>query len=408
MPAAPKSRIPWHPQTDQDRDLVRRELSEVLQAEPFCHSKRYPALLRYVVETKLSGQEDQLKERTLGVEVFQRRPDYDTNSDTVVRFAASEVRRRLASYYHEDGADRPIHILLPSGAYVPEFLVRDSLDPPTVETQPPMASIAEVALHPDGFTTPAPPRRRRYIHAAILLATCLALSMAAVFFVQHRQQNASNTRFWQPFLSGSQSVLICPGTVVFSPTSKSGVAPAGNSNIYPFVTMDTAMAISLLTDQVGAHHTNYQVESTPAVTLMDLRAGPAIMVGAYTNSWTLRLLSDLPFRFSPQPKQEIYDAARPGTLWVRTDTSSSPNGADYAVIARFRSSLTNNMVMVIAGLGSNGTEAAAQFVASPVYLTELDHTLPSGWSSKNIEVVLKISVVEGQTGAPSIEAYRVW
>ena len=55
-----------------------------------------PGLLRYVVEQTLSGNEENLKERTLGVEVFRRSPDYDTNLDPVVRLSAGEVRKRLA------------------------------------------------------------------------------------------------------------------------------------------------------------------------------------------------------------------------------------------------------------------------------------------------------------------------
>lgn len=64
--------------------------------------------------------------------------------------------------------------------------------------------------------------------------------------------------------------------------------------------------------------------------------------------------------------------------------------------------------MILAGLGSNGTEAAAQMVTSPTYLREINRTLPHGWERKNIEVVLKTAVVNGQTGAPSIVAYRIW
>src|SRR5579859_2578806 len=85
----------WHPDTQHDREAILSELRQVLASAHFCNSKRYPALLEYVVEHALAGNTEMLKERTLGVEVFGRRPDYDTNSDTVVRYTASEVRKRL-------------------------------------------------------------------------------------------------------------------------------------------------------------------------------------------------------------------------------------------------------------------------------------------------------------------------
>jgi hypothetical protein len=67
-------------------------MEKVLASNQFCNSRRYPALLRYVVDQALSGNGDQIKERTVGIEVFGRPPDYDTNTDTVVRYTAGEVR----------------------------------------------------------------------------------------------------------------------------------------------------------------------------------------------------------------------------------------------------------------------------------------------------------------------------
>jgi hypothetical protein len=103
----------WHPQTRVDREAVLAHLREVLASPHFCNSKRYPALLEYIVEKTLAGQSELLKERTLGVEVFDRPASYDTNADTVVRYTAGEVRKRLSLYYHELERTPPIQISLP-------------------------------------------------------------------------------------------------------------------------------------------------------------------------------------------------------------------------------------------------------------------------------------------------------
>lgn len=89
----------WIPRTEADFQAIRLQLTRVLESAPFRTSKRYPALLSYVVEKTLQGDTDSLKERTLGIEVFRREPEYDTNADPVVRIAAGEVRKRLAQYY---------------------------------------------------------------------------------------------------------------------------------------------------------------------------------------------------------------------------------------------------------------------------------------------------------------------
>src|SRR5579863_3156334 len=112
----------WHPQTKEDREAILRELKKVLASPQFSSSKRYPALLQYTVEKTLEGKSDLLKERTLGVDVFDRHPAYDTNTDTVVRYTAGEVRKRLMLYYHELDHKPVIQISLPPGSYVPEFI----------------------------------------------------------------------------------------------------------------------------------------------------------------------------------------------------------------------------------------------------------------------------------------------
>src|SRR5580704_885052 len=112
----------WQPPTAQERDAILRELHEVIASPYFCNSKRYPALLQYIVENTLAGKTDLLKERTLGIEVFDRPSTYDTNAETVVRFTAGEVRKRLLLYYHEGGRKSNVRISLPVGSYIPEFL----------------------------------------------------------------------------------------------------------------------------------------------------------------------------------------------------------------------------------------------------------------------------------------------
>jgi len=59
-------------------------------------------------------------------------------------------------------------------------------------------------------------------------------------------------------------------------------------------------------------------------------------------------------------------------------------------------------------VGRNGTEAAAQFATSPHYMQMLRDQLRGGFSNRNIEAVLKVSVIDGKTGAPSILAVHSW
>ena len=109
------------PLSGETRLQVTDQLERMLASPLFSQSKRYAPFLRYVVEKTIEGQEDSLKERTLGVEVFGRAPDYDSNNDPVVRVTAGEVRKRIAQYYHIPAHQNELWIELPTGTYVAQF-----------------------------------------------------------------------------------------------------------------------------------------------------------------------------------------------------------------------------------------------------------------------------------------------
>ena len=69
----------------------------------------------------LDGELDSLTERFLGAELFGRRIDYDTKSDSIVRVRANDVRRRLTEYYADQSSPPKVVITLGAGGYIPEF-----------------------------------------------------------------------------------------------------------------------------------------------------------------------------------------------------------------------------------------------------------------------------------------------
>src|SRR5271170_4057898 len=101
MQSAPQSeKEPNRTEFASNAVLIRQQLNRLLAHPLFTNSKRYPVLLAYTVEQALLGNASELKERTIGVEAFGRRPDYDVNLDPVVRTTAAEVRKRLSQYYY--------------------------------------------------------------------------------------------------------------------------------------------------------------------------------------------------------------------------------------------------------------------------------------------------------------------
>ena len=111
----------WSPTSQADHQAILRELETIVNSVYFRSSKRYPGFLRYVVQEQLFGRGHELKERTIGIELYGREATYDTNEDPIVRVAAAEVRKRLANYYAEPANARRLKIYLLSGSYVPSF-----------------------------------------------------------------------------------------------------------------------------------------------------------------------------------------------------------------------------------------------------------------------------------------------
>lgn len=108
---------------------VRAELERVLASRGFSSAGRLSRLLRHSVEKTLAGEAAQLKEFSVGIEVFDRDDQYDPRVDSIVRVEAGRLRSRLDEYYNADGASDAVRISLPRGAYVAQFEHRSAAPP---------------------------------------------------------------------------------------------------------------------------------------------------------------------------------------------------------------------------------------------------------------------------------------
>jgi Tol biopolymer transport system component len=118
-----------------DVDAKRRQLERVLASPGFVRNERMSRFLRFVAERHLEGNDSQLKESVIAVEVFGRRPDHDPSQDSIVRTEAGRLRARLAEYYVGDGMGDAVIIRLPKGGYTPSFELRDPSSQQTLGKQ---------------------------------------------------------------------------------------------------------------------------------------------------------------------------------------------------------------------------------------------------------------------------------
>jgi hypothetical protein len=117
----------------------RAELDTVLRSEQFMRAPTLAHLLTYLCGKLFAGEAHEVKEYSVGVEVFHRGEAFDQNTDSIVRVEANRLRKRLAAYYAGEGAPNPLHITIPLGQYVPQFLPRQVEAAMAVVAQSPVA-----------------------------------------------------------------------------------------------------------------------------------------------------------------------------------------------------------------------------------------------------------------------------
>ena len=107
-----------------DPDLAaaaRSALERVVSSEGFRGAPQLVAFLSFIVERALEGRGGELKGYTIATEALGRPAEFDPQADPIVRVEAGRLRRALMQYYAVEGAQDPIRISVPLGAYVPHF-----------------------------------------------------------------------------------------------------------------------------------------------------------------------------------------------------------------------------------------------------------------------------------------------
>src|SRR6185503_11366127 len=110
----------------------------ILASEVFSRSQQLRRFLSFIVDQRLAGQGDSLKESVLAHELYGKGTDFDGGTDPVVRVDARRLRDKLREYY--EGRSDPVVISLPKGSYVPVFEAHPTSPappaPPIVAPQP--------------------------------------------------------------------------------------------------------------------------------------------------------------------------------------------------------------------------------------------------------------------------------
>jgi len=388
---------------------IRAQLERLLSSPVFQSSRRCQALLRHITERALAGDTSSLKERTLGIEVFGRPPDYDTNADPVVRGTAGEVRKKLAQYYQDPTRHGEPRIALHPGSYVPEFHSPDVAARPPARPWKPQVALASTGA--------------------------VAALMTAVLLFAHWQRSDLD-RFWRPMLDSPGGVLFCLGQCRAynfrsdarqkqMETMIEGMTPAALessreliplSQLVPmwdrYIAVGDAICLLRLASVFEKRGKPYRIRGEASTTFSDLRERPAILIGAFDNEWTLRAIGEMRYTFYKdfQGLEMVRDRQQPDNnnwrlmnSWPSWDISN-----DYAIVSRVIDVSSGRMVVVAAGITQFGTQGAGEFLSDARSFSEVVPPLPRDWPKRNLQIVLRVPVVHGASGHPQVLATHVW
>lgn len=104
------------------KDEVTAALRRLLAWPQIARSQQLSRFLEYIVDKRLNDESHVIKAYAIAVDVFGRPPDFDPQTDPIVRVQARRLRGLIERYYQSAGAADPLRILLPVGRYIPDFV----------------------------------------------------------------------------------------------------------------------------------------------------------------------------------------------------------------------------------------------------------------------------------------------
>ena len=369
--------------------------------------------LIYIVDRCIRGRIDEITEQRVGVIVFGRTEGYDPNDDNIVRSYARKLRKRIEVYFATEGCEETLRLEIPRGGYTPIFA---DCFPPSSQVDE-NAAVGETDAKESEKTEsgasekvervspvasrPSDPATGRFqISPAILLALLvgLLLGIGCMILMRSRlmesRQEALSHALWTQLFSKDRDTFVVPSddgliimqrfterpvplTAYVNGSYRSAVKTDGEPNANELfklggrrftsvVDLDFAVHLAQLRE---VHPERMMIRYAHDLRMDDLRTGSAILIGSdEANPW-LQLFGPqlhFRFRFDPDPDKPSGFAnlyPRPGEAAIYTTKGQEEQ--TYGIIAYLPNLTNSGHVLIVAGLNSAGTQAAAAFLLDP-------------------------------------------
>jgi hypothetical protein len=428
--------------TDEEK---LEQLEKLLNSRAFQGSEHLISLLQYLVQEAIANPDAQLKEYTIATQVLGRSNDFDPRIDSVVRVQAKRLRSKLQEYYETEGKPDRVLIDLPKGHYRAVFSYihganKDEAvfarDVQTV-TAPPAATLDNDPQSVEGEKV----WRGALVACVVILSIAVALLAFSNISLRRQTQAASSNQqavsgtVWETFLKSEAqtlAVLSNPPLYRFSNNADPDVLLKDSMEIAPeqaarmanemrhklvmkqnhmprlilssedYTGMGEAIGLFHLTQLFQSSGKSLLLKQSRTISAEDLKNKNVIMLGsAWVNDWVEKLPVKEDFTYSSNATIENNNPM-PGEEREYGPRYNEQNGdveEDYALITVKPGVTDEHRLMILAGILSEGTQGAAEFVTSKEYLNALNQRLQQlsdeTGPPKYYQVLLKVDVDNG-------------
>ncbi len=404
--------------------LVQR----VVTSQTFKKTARLRAFLTYVSECRIRNEPELATEQQIGVRVFGCAPNYDSSENNIVRSQARQLRLKLESYFANEGRDEAEVIVIPKGAYVPEFHRRAQTaeaKAPAAMSRPPgtVLALAALVVVLAGACVWMLASRRAGPPAAEKTATAFEVFWSKLFQkdVPTLVAVTDHTHLITEDLEGRQIPLneyIGGGyrDDVHEAGVESGVVPKELDFANYYLTdMSSLLNVVRIARLEPAFAQQMQIRPTRDFRLRDFVGANAILMGARpANPWVELFDHDLNFRYRRSYGEGgtycVNLKPKPGEAAEYHSSFSGTARTEYGGVAFVPGLNRRGSVLIIFGTSGAIHEVSAEFVTnerlSGKFLEGLTREAGGG-QLPYFEVLLKSTSVGDAASDPEIVAYRI-
>jgi hypothetical protein len=353
------------------------QVQRIMQSKTFRTSEVHRNLLQYLAEKSLSGTADNVKEYTVGLDVFGKPASYDPRQESVVRMHVGRLRQKLLEYYRSEGMDDPIYVDVPKGGFKVTFEPR-AAPPPT----------------PDGVATAEEAGERgQGRRVAILLGALLAISAACAlgFGIELWRNKPAATKpaaepeaygsaeleqLWGPILGTNRPLMVCLA-------ASNGVTGVG-----------TASASFLLGQFLAHRKENVLLTRSDLLSIPEVVMDNVVFLGpAISNRQIQAISAGQPFVLEPNGIRNLNPhAGEPAFIPDRNPQAGADADESLALISHLPGLYGNGDILYLSGNQISSTLAAVRALTDPTLARELVTKLRTqgGKLPRFYQVVLKV------------------